>query len=193
MQEDSFTGDTRYQEQLDAVRTGDDKTLQQLYRDNYRYVEKFVIDNSGTAEQAKDIFQEAFLSMWRNVQAEKFVVKEGGSLSAYLQRIAKNKWLDYLRSAAYRKTVLLEAEIVESIAVEEVVNENELAGIKQVREQFELLGDNCRELLTRFYYRGESLRSVAQVFGWTGDTAKNNKYRCIERLRKLLKNANTRS
>lgn len=193
MQEDSFTGDTRYTEQLDAVRAGDDKTLQQLYRDNYRYVEKFVLENSGTAEQAKDIFQEAFLSMWRNVQEKRFVMKETGSLSAYLQRIAKNKWLDYLRSASYKKTVLLEKEIAESIPVEDVTDENELAEIKKVREKFKLLGDNCRELLASFYYRGESLRSIARAFEWTEDTAKNNKYRCIERLRKLLKNANTSS
>ncbi|HEY0040609.1 MAG TPA: hypothetical protein VGB71_08105, partial [Flavisolibacter sp.] len=57
-----------------------------------------------------------------------------------------------------------------------------------VRENFTKLGNNCRELLNRFYFQKESLRTIALAFQWTEATAKNNKYRCLQQLRELIKN-----
>ncbi|RYD82846.1 MAG: sigma-70 family RNA polymerase sigma factor [Sphingobacteriales bacterium] len=63
----------------------------------------------------------------------------------------------------------------------------ETKDIAQVAENFKKLGANCRQLLTDFYFKKESLRTIAANFKWTEATAKNNKYRCIEKLKILLK------
>ncbi|HMR82350.1 MAG TPA: sigma-70 family RNA polymerase sigma factor [Niabella sp.] len=171
---------------IEALRTNDEKVLKELYVANYHRVEDYVIKNSGSTEHAKDIYQEAFTALWRNVQLDKFMPANAGSLNNYLFTIAKNKWLDYLRTVKVKKNIKLDDEYAELMSIEET-DDITIKRLTLVKEKFKALGDNCRNLLKRFYYGRESLKSIAAVFNWTEATAKNNKYRCIEKLRSLLK------
>lgn len=175
---------TPYQ-QLDAIRANDERTLRQLYTAIYPKVEKYILQNSGSTEQAKDIYQEAFIALWRNVQLDKFTPTGDGAINAYLFQIAKNKWLDHLRSATINKTVSLKENHHEVMTFEEY-NDKDTERINSIKENFKQLGDNCKELLTRFYYKKQSLKEIADVLEWTEATAKNNKYRCMERLRNMM-------
>lgn len=171
---------------IQALRSNDEKALKELYVANYHRVENYIIKNSGSIEHAKDIYQEAFIAMWRNVQLDQFMPANAGSLNNYLFTIAKNKWLDYLRTQKIKKNVKLDDGYEELMTIEET-DDITIKRLARVKEKFKALGDNCRNLLKRFYYGRESLKSIAAVFNWTEATAKNNKYRCIEKLRSLLK------
>lgn len=166
-----------------AIKASDEVALKSFYTNNYSKTEKYILNNNGTIEQAKDIYQEAFIAVWRNIQLDKFYPENENSLAAYLSRIAKNKWLDYLRSHHYKNTVPLPDD---TDAIEETLPEEDVRYIAEVKNKFKSLGEKCREVLTRFYYKKESMRSIAEKFEWTEATAKNNKYRCMERLRELL-------
>lgn len=171
---------------FDAVKANDEGALRRLYSGNYDKIEKYVLQNNGTTEDAKDIFQEAFIAVWRNIQLDKFYPESENALEGYLYRIAKNKWLDHLRSGHYkRKTGMAEKEVGFE---EDSPAEHPEEYIVHVKHEFKNLGDNCREVLTRFYYLKESMRVIAQKFEWTEATAKNNKYRCLQRLRELIQN-----
>jgi RNA polymerase sigma factor (sigma-70 family) len=176
---------TDFYDLLNAIKVNSHKILQQLYAQNYPGVEKYIIHNNGSASEAKDIFQEAFVAVWRSVQLDKFVPNNEKEFSAYLFRVSRNKWISYLRSAAYKNIEALESD-VEEIAAEEIAAE-EQNQLLIVLDNFKKLGDNCKDLLTRFYYKKQSLRQIADQFEWTEATARNNKYRCIEKLRNLLK------
>lgn len=178
---------TIHSEQVNAIRLNDDKALNQFYQENFPLVEKYVLQNSGTPEQAKDIYQEAFVAVWRNIQTGRFKEQGGSSLTGYLFRIAKNKWLDHLRSAAHRNTVTLNDK-QEELSGESIDYEAQDQQIRMLGKQFEKLGNNCRELLKRFYYHKESLNTIAKRFQWTDATARNNKYRCIQQLKELFNN-----
>lgn len=181
MQQDTFYT----QDQLiNGIRTNNAAILQWLYKSQYPKVEKFVLGNNGDQDQAKDLFQEAFVSLWKNVKADKFQPENGSALTGYLYQIAKNKWLDYLRSSHFNKTVLLQASHDKTDDLEE----NEwLQYRKLVVAEMKNLGENCREVLNRFYFKKESMEQIAEAFGWTEATARNNKYRCIQRLREKVK------
>lgn len=175
------------QEQLiEAICQNDENALKWVYQENFPKVKQMVLTNSGNGEQAKDIYQEAFLCFWTNIKNGKFRPENGSALSGYLYQISKNKWLDTLRSQAYKRTVLRE-NVPEKIEEESVDNE---AVLVQIEGAFAKLGENCRELLTRFYYKKESLSSLADYFGWTEATTKNSKYRCMEKLRGSLTKEN---
>lgn len=176
---------TTYNTQLQAIKANDEKALQQLYLANYPKVEKFVILNNGSAEEAKDIYQDAFTSMWRNIQLEKFSAQDENSLTGYLFRIAKNKWIDHLRSAAVKKTVKLDLTKENLMTIEET-DDNTIKRLALIKTKFTQLGENCKKLLGEFYYKKTSLREIAALMGWTEATARNNKYRCIEKLRELV-------
>ena len=172
--------------QAENIKGNNEKELNRLYVENYQRVENFILTNSGNAEQAKDIYQEAFIAMWRNIQLGKFQPQGDNALNNYLYTIAKNKWLDHLRSSKVKKTISLDS-FTENVMTIETSDDSIIERLELIREKFGNLGDNCRELLKRFYYAKESLKAIAITFNWTEETAKNNKYRCMEKLRSLVK------
>lgn len=170
---------------FNAIKANDEGALKSLYQDNYLKIELYVINNNGSIDDAKDVYQEAFIVVWRNIQLEKFYPENENALAAYLCRIAKNKWLDHLRSAHYKKVSRINDEVDQF--AEDLLPEEDVKCILEVKNKLKYLGENCREILKRFYYEKESMREIAAHFKWTEATAKNNKYRCLQRLRELLK------
>jgi RNA polymerase sigma factor (sigma-70 family) len=179
--------DTFYtQEQLTrGVKNNDSSVLRWLYQSQYPKVEKFVLENKGDRDQAKDLYQEAFMAAWKNIRADKFQPENATALTGYLYQIAKNKWMDYLRSSHFKKTVTLQSEHDR----EDYGEENDWFQYRQlVASMIKNLGENCREILRRYYFKKESMEMIAKAFDWTEATARNTKYRCIQRLREKVKN-----
>ncbi len=145
----------------------------------------YIIKNRGNKEQAEDIYHEAFLSVWRNMQLEKFIPENENIFCAYLIRVARNKWIDYLRSGNFKYTVgMPEMEKYENHNFEEIHEHEEQ--IIVVKENFKKLGESCRNILKWFYYEKKSMREIAAEMDWTEATAKSNKYRCLQKLRELI-------
>jgi DNA-directed RNA polymerase specialized sigma24 family protein len=49
------------------------------------------------------------------------------------------------------------------------------------------LGEPCKSLLESFYIEKKSMDEIASLFGYTNaDNAKNQKYKCLMRLKKLF-------
>ncbi len=174
-------------QQFRAIRQNDEPALRQLYASNYPRVENFVLNNNGSADQAKDVFQEAFIAVWRNIQMDRFSPQSGSGLDAYLFQIAKNKWMDYLRSGHYNKVIRMDGATLPAQEVDETpAGENEY--LAAVKKHLGALGDNCKKILTLYYYRNQSMKQIAEQMSWTEATAKNNKYRCIQKLKDLINN-----
>lgn len=173
-------------EQLMAIKANDERFMQQLYVDNFDRVKHFVLRNSGTVDDAKDIYQEAYLSVWRNIRMDKFTPRHNGALEAYLLQIARYKWLDTLRSLSYKNTTSLKPAHENLMTFEELDDITERR-LQLIKAQFRNLGAGCQKLLARFYYNKESIKQIATDMAWTEATAKNNKYRCMEKLRNMIK------
>ena len=52
------------------IKNNDRDTLEKIYQENFHKVLSYILKNSGTPQQAKDIYQEAFIAMWRNIKRE---------------------------------------------------------------------------------------------------------------------------
>lgn len=174
--------------QISGLKENDSTVLQYIYVSNYPKIERYVLDNNGTADDARDIFQEAFVAVWRNVQMNRFEARNESAISGYLYQIARNKWLDQIRSVKNRKTTALPEGALEQVADEPVLEQEEVDYLEKVKAQFASLGEPCRELLKRFYFKKESMREIAAHFSWTEASAKNNKYRCLQKLREKVIN-----
>ncbi len=169
--------------QVTAFKNNDRQAMQKVYEHTYSKFRNHVFKNSGNEAEAKDIFQDAFVACWRNIKDDKF---DGtGSIEAYLYTIARNKWTDHLRSARFRKTVGPEG-------LSKVVQEegDDLGADLDTKRQTMLraldqLGDACQQLLGLFYYERKTMKQVAKDLGIAAASARNKKYRCMERLRSL--------
>ncbi len=179
MQQNTPNPLTDLQIQTAAVLANDDKALEVLYTNNFYKTEAFVMANSGTTEEAKDIYQEAFIAVWQNIKAGRFVPQKDSSLEAYLFQVAKYKWYDYLKAAKKISVVPME----DNGFIEATYKEEEENYIEKVQQHLKNLGEPCRQVLTLFYFMKQSMNKIAATFSWTEATAKNNKYRCLQRLR----------
>lgn len=169
-----------------AFKQNDPAIMESFYAANYSKVEAYIIQNNGDTEKAKDIFQEAFIAVWQNIKLDKFIPVNDTALSGYIYQIAKNKWIDYLRSAYKKNTLYADSIPVEKETLPEA-DEDQVAQLQNMQTHFTKLGSTCKEVLLRFYYKKESLRNIATALGWTEATARNNKYRCLQQLKGLMK------
>lgn len=163
--------------------------MKELYAANYPKVKTFILQNSGSADEAKDVYQEAFIAVWKNVRKGKFEPQTQTSLNGYLYQIAKNKWIDYLRSAHNRRTVS-ENQLysVTSYSEEEIEPDSE--NLELIIKAFYKLGEQCRNLLRLFYFRRRSYREIAGELEIKEASARNQKYRCMKKLQELVQNDN---
>lgn len=158
--------------------------LKEIYISHYPAVEKYILTNSGNTEDARDIYQEAFLAFWKNIQEERFYPEHAGAIGGYLLQIARHKWIDLLRREK-RIQVLTGVQEEQHATIMEGNREDEKK-LSLLKTQYKDMGAPCKELLYRFYYKKEKLKTIAAHFSWTEATAKNNKYRCLQKLRNAV-------
>jgi RNA polymerase sigma factor (sigma-70 family) len=134
---------------------------------------KHVCTNNGTDDDAKDIFQDALVILYKKVQSESFTLSV--PLKTYMLGIIKNLWLQELRRRNKLPVVAGEIDIADAVSQEE--KDFDLA-----RAAFNLLGERCRQLLILFYFKKKTYRELASFLGFGDErTAKNQKYRCLQK------------
>ncbi|WP_426431084.1 RNA polymerase sigma factor [Winogradskyella sp. HB-48] len=179
---------------VDAIKRNDSITLKRIYNNNYPKIETLVLKNNGTKAYAKDIYQEAFLAVWQNVKQDKFIPQSESSLSGYLYTIAKNKWLDVLRSQGYKKTIVASQMAYFEIKDEE---DNDMDDdilkdkrLEDVMHAFKNLGNACKSLLRKFYFEKKPMNDIAKELQLDSASTRNKKYRCMQKLKDIALNNN---
>lgn len=160
----------------------DNRVFRHLYQEQKGKILQMVLKNSGQEEDALDIFQEGMLCLWTNIQNGKFQLQSNTRISTYLYTLCRNLWISKLRKN--KPQVALEGLQV----AEEDEQDEELEKFEQVRQLervFQKLDEGCQKMLRLFYYQKESMKIIAQKMDITEKSAKNNKYRCMQKLRAL--------
>lgn len=174
-------------ETLVLIKQNDAKTLRELYQINFIKVKRYILKNSGNEQQAKDVYQEAFLAMWRNIKNDQFSAESETAINGYIYIIAKNKWMDYLRSSRYKNTTFINRDI-ESVEIDMEESELQSNRIKLIMDSINELGERCQLLLKLFYFERKPFREIALIMAMDEASARNAKYRCQEQLKKMTQN-----
>src|SRR6218665_190596 len=153
-------------------------------------VKKLVLKNSGSRQDAEDIYQEALIILVKKVQEPDFVLSS--SLNTYVYSICRYLWYDRLK----QKNRMIEVEVEDRHIA---FSEGEIGFISREMENklsekaFLQLGEKCRQLLVLFYFKKKPLKDIAAKLGFSSEkVAKNQKYRCLEKAKanlELLKNS----
>lgn len=168
-------------ETIDNIRAQDRNTLSSIYQEVYPMVEKYIVDNSGSRDDAKDIFQDAMFLLIKKVEAVDFELRS--KLSTFLYGIAKNLWLKKLS----KKKIDPTAYMAELDFGEEENDEYQVQRVKLIKSALDLLGEPCRTLIVEFYYFRLNMEELAEKFNYANTgTAKNQKYKCLMRLKKII-------
>ena len=173
---------------LDRIRKGDEEALAELYRANRKPVMALVTRNSGTADDAEDMLQEALVVLWERVKSGRFTPT--AHLGTFIYATAQNIWLR--RLARSRREIVRTDEGGDAVTndpgpLELMVEEQEASIVKGALEK---LGEPCRALLLLFYWEECPMEEIAARLGFANaDTAKTKKYQCKKALEKLLRGA----
>ncbi|HEY2015717.1 MAG TPA: sigma-70 family RNA polymerase sigma factor [Bryobacteraceae bacterium] len=177
-----------------AAQRGDQEAFEQLVRAYDQSVLRLAMNLLRSPEDARDVYQEAFLRVYRNLHAFRFDC----SFHTWLYRIVTNICLDQLRKRKVRKE---ESSVVETSegpidrmeAFEEDAAESDPERSMWNR-QLKLKIENALQDLTPRermvfelrHYQGLRLRNIGEMLGTTEEAAKNCLFRATQKMRSVL-------
>ncbi len=142
---------------ISELRKKNEAALKQLYRENYVMILKLVVNNSGTEEEAKDVYQEAIIHFYERLSQTEFELT--CKIKTYLYAVCRKLWLQ--RLAQRNKFVRIEEG--ERVAdVEEAVNEMEAKekDFSVMGRSLDKLGEPCRSILEDYYLRSLTMDEI---------------------------------
>ncbi len=160
-----------------AIRNGDKDAMVQLYKDNYMAVRNYVLKNSGNADDAEDILQDATIVVWEKIQQGSLELK--AKLSTFIFAISRNLWLKRLNKLG--RQVGMDGIKTENLA--EKADSFPEQDRKLVMSMMDKLGGKCKEILSMFYFEGYDMTSIAEKLEYNNaDTVKAKKHQCFKQL-----------
>lgn len=167
---------------FDKICKGDERALEVLYKKYYRMMTKMVISNSGSEQEAKDIYQEALVVFWQKSVSGNLTLTS--KISTYIYSICQNLW----RKELDRKR-RLSSEEKDSV---EMPNHDKEERARLINECISQMGDTCKKVLMYYYFDGLSMQDIADKLGFANtNTAKTKKYKCKQKLDELVKSQYT--
>ena len=170
---------------LKGLAQNDSKAVETLYRSHFTMIQHFVENNNGSFDDARDVFQEAMIALYEKVQLDSFVLT--CQIKTYLFSICKHLWFKRLQQMGKYSSPLSAHE--ESISIEMDMGQIEKkdAAFAIMDRALNSLGEPCKSLLEGYYLNKKGMQELASQFGYTNaDNAKNQKYKCLMRLKKLF-------
>jgi len=185
---------------LELIRTGkNDLALNALYR-NFPAIRKLVRSRGGSTRDAEDIFQEALIILIRKLKKDFRLTSQ---LSSYLYSICRLLWNEQLRKRRPEIPFNSPNGMLSNDGILGILSKSELRAaeeadlyvylehesrIRLAEQALNELKDRCRELLLIFYHSQLSLKEITAKMGYGSEnSAKNQKYKCLEAARTRLK------
>ena len=169
---------------------------------NYRGV--FFADE----ETATEIFQNAFIAMWENIESRKIYASDGrvmgkndeplsGSILTYFMGIARIKYLEWAREhPAYTdpETEMGQKIKEEGFDIEQCMHmlydadDNQMLDI--IADVISHMSERCSEILSKFYYEEKDLDTILLEIPTidSKNALKTKKHKCMESLRTSARN-----
>ena len=169
---------------IEGILCSDDRALTYLYQEYAEMVHHFVLTNSGSKEDADDIFQDTVIVLYEKVKSHEFVLSS--SLKTFIYSVSRNLWLYKLRQKARDNKLNESYMLVQDTDVDADVFYEENNKQDKMTEFIHLLGESCKQILLLFYYEKLPTKDIAIKLNLAGgDYVKTQKYRCLQKLKSL--------
>ena len=167
------------------IRKKNEVALKELYKTYYPMVVHLICSNNGTEQEAKDVYQDAMIAFYERVQQPDFVLT--CKIKTYVYAVCRRLWLKRLTQKKRYHGNIDEAESFLQIE-EEIKSIDELeSDYLKMNTAMAGLGEPCVSIIRDFYVNGRSMEDISAKYGYTNaDNAKNQKYKCLQRLKKLF-------
>ncbi len=177
-----------------AAQSGDQDAFEHLVRNYDQSVLRLAMNLLRSPEDAYDVYQEAFLRVFRSLHTFRFDC----NFNTWLYRIVTNLCLDHLRKKKVRKTesTVVDTEEgpldrLDSVPEQRASSDPQRALLSsELRGRIEqaLSGMTARERLVfeMRHYQGMRLRAIGESLGTSEEAAKNCLFRATQKMRTAL-------
>jgi RNA polymerase sigma factor (sigma-70 family) len=170
---------------LKGLARNEQKAAEEIYRHNYNLIQALIVNNSGTAEDARDIFQEAMVVLFEKARSGNFELN--CQIRTYLYSVSRRLWLKKLQQNHRYATDLENTGDEVPVESDLGIHEQKEEEYKLMHEAIGTLGEPCKSLLEAFYFKKKNMQEIAESFGYTNaENAKTQKYKCLTRLKKIF-------
>jgi len=171
---------------IEGIRKQDERIITEMYTTYFPSVRHYIYRNNGSAEDARDIFHDAFVVLLEKIRGNSLDLN--CSLKTYLYAICKNLWLKKISS--YKPVHTQYSDLEDTLAGANPINQ-EFYDINRAyllyQKQFALMSPTCRKLI-QYFLEGHSYQEITKLMNYENEGyARKRKYRCIKLLIKRIK------
>jgi len=170
---------------LQGLARNDRKAVETIYRDNYGMVQALIINNNGSTDDARDVFQEAMIVLYEKARSGTFELQ--CQIKTYMYSVSRRLWLKKLQQSKRFTTDFGDPDSVVPVEddLEDHLKRDQEFGMME--KAILGLGEPCKSLLEAFYIEKKNMQEIAADFGYTNaENAKTQKYKCLMRLKKIF-------
>ncbi len=185
--------DTNELSLIRRAQEGDRSAFDALVRLYDKNVLRLALQVVGSPEEARDLYQEAFLKVYRSIRH----FRQEAKFSTWLYRVVMNVCLDFLRQQKTRKEVPApqpdegEPEFMQTVPDERpTLNPERATHSKEINRRIqgalEVLNPRERMVFELKHYQGLKLRAIGVICNTSEQTVKNCLFRATQKLRTEL-------
>lgn len=170
---------------IKGLLSNDYNVVRDIYKNYLFRIEKHIISQGGTVDDAKDVFQDALMVIYKKAQKEDFELTS--SFYTYLFGICYYTWQRKRRNNSKVDELpesYQELEVFKSDSIEMDILYREKHKI--FRDNFAKLGSFCKQILQLFFTE-KNMNEIAEELNLkNAHTARNRKYRCQKELEQFV-------
>lgn len=176
------------QELVANLKSGEqmEQTIKAIYRNYFEGLCWYIMNNSGSRQDAEDIFQEVVVSFIELVQKNKF--RGDSTVKTFLFSLNRNTWLNELKRrgrALAREEKFEKAQDRTELDASHQIADRE--GKEEVARLVAELGETCRKILVLFYYDNLTMKEILEATQYENEqVVRNKKYKCLKQLEQMI-------
>ena len=163
-----------------------DETIKAIYRNYFNSLSWYVMNNSGSRQDAEDMFQEVMVSFIDLVQKDKF--RGESTVKTFLFSLNRFTWLNELKRRG--RAMVREEKFERGQERVELDTSHLIAdrvGKAEVARLVGELGESCRKILLLFYYENLSMKEILDTMHYENEqVVRNKKYKCLKQLEQMV-------
>jgi len=169
---------------IEGILNDDRFVVKRIYDEFFPKIKRMVTANSGNADDAWDVFQDALVVIYKKALKPDFILT--CPFYNFLYPICKNLWLRKLNKKSRTEVTIQDEDgYVDEVNIEDVIHQTERHAL--YKEKFALLGEKCQQLM-QLVFNKKKMREIAKILNYNNEqTTKQQHYKCKKKLIKFVR------
>jgi RNA polymerase sigma factor (sigma-70 family) len=160
--------------------------IRHLYQAHYNPLCQFIIQNSGSEQDADDIFQETVITFIHTVKQGKF--RGEASIGTFLFALNRNIWRNEMKKrgrSQVRETKFEQLSAHVETDAQSALEQQQSS--HQLLKLMDMIGENCKKILLQFYYEDKPMKEIVSTLNYENEqVVRNKKSKCLKKLAEMM-------